>query len=711
MIDIGSVLADRYELLERLGVGGMGEVYRALDHELEREVAIKSLLPHLARNDDLLQRFRREARTLARVRHSGIIALFDMLRLPDGALYLVLELVPGNSLEDELADGPLAWTRCVDIGTQVCGALAAAHAREVIHRDIKPSNILLEPSGLVRVADFGIARLAGASKVTRAGMAMGTPGFWAPEQALGEASSPQTDLYAVGAVLFQAATGRMPFVAAEEGPASMLLNVTRPVPDPREALPGLAPAAAEVIMHAMAKDPAERWSSAVEMAAALRATVDAPTVTPMEGVPLPGTFAPAVTAPPPPATIVTPPPLATPPPATAPPATPAPVAAPAPATPPTAAGPTRAPTPAPVGATRTPEPATRPAGAEPGATDAPPPTAPTRHAPTARTERAPVAPARGRGRLVGAAVVLAVLAAGGGLLASGGLSGDDGTAGSEEPVPPVRVRAGTGSLAIPGAWRSSAGGSLPGLTLADAATARPDASDTDAGTGGRLVAGVSRGEGRTLLPASFVARLDAPPAQDDPVALGEIAAYRYADLGVEGLASPVTLFVVPTTDGVETIACVGGEPAFQAECAGAATTLRMSGTVRARAIGPDAAYASLLSQTLTTLDAARVRLRDRLDDAATPTGQAAAATSLATAHTTAAGALGDVDLGPEGAGLNEAVVAALRAQAAGYRRMAAAAGSDSRRGFAAGRGDVTRGESSLARALATLDDRGYQVAG
>ena len=127
MIDIGSVLSDRYELQERLGVGGMGEVYKAFDRELEREVAIKALLPHLASDEQLLQRFRREARTLARVRHPAIIALFDILRQKDGSFFLVLELVPGHSLEVELANAPLSWERCVDIGSQVCGALAAAH--------------------------------------------------------------------------------------------------------------------------------------------------------------------------------------------------------------------------------------------------------------------------------------------------------------------------------------------------------------------------------------------------------------------------------------------------------------------------------------------------------------------------------------------------------------------------------------------------------
>ncbi|HWH15272.1 MAG TPA: serine/threonine-protein kinase, partial [Miltoncostaeaceae bacterium] len=286
----GEVLADRYELRRLLGRGGMGEVWHAFDRELERDVALKSLLPHLLSDPELVGRFRREARALARLRHPGIVAVFDILRLPDGRIYIVLEFVPGEPLDHTIARGPMTWERVVGIGAGVCDALEAAHREGVVHRDIKPSNILVEPRGQVRVADFGLARLqaiGGTSEsdvVTRTGIVMGTPGYWAPEQALGRRITPQTDLYSLGSVLFEAATGRLPFVPEEPGPAAAFMHIAAPVPDPRTIRPDLSPAAAALLMRTLAKDPAERFGSAADMAAALRETVaprrpPAPTVT------------------------------------------------------------------------------------------------------------------------------------------------------------------------------------------------------------------------------------------------------------------------------------------------------------------------------------------------------------------------------------------------------------------------------------------------
>ncbi|MGD9571689.1 MAG: protein kinase [Thermoleophilia bacterium] len=670
MLSVGTVLVDRYELQERLGVGGMGEVYRAFDRELERDVAIKSLLSHLANEDDLVQRFRREARTLARVRHPGIIALYDMLRLSDGSLYLVLEFVPGASLEQDLAGGrALPWARCADIAGQICGALAAAHAQDVIHRDIKPSNILIEPTGVVRVADFGIARLAGASQVTRGGMAIGTPGYWAPEQALGEATSPRTDIYAVGTVLFRACTGRMPFVPDEPGASVALLNVTRPVPDPREVDPGLPPDAAAVIMRAMARHPQDRWGNAVEMAAALRETLGAPSVTPL----------PAPVATPLPPTEIHPPPT---------PLLP-------PALPPTVVAPT-------------PPPSTTPA--PPVATDpAPVSTARTAHGPTrpARTEPLGRPPSAGRRSARAAIAVAAGLAVVG--IVAGTLLGSSGGEGAPATAPdPERIRAGVGSIEVPAGWSSRAGGSLPGLSLDDATTARP----ADGGeTPDRLVAGLSGAEGPTLLPEAFLERLAEPPASADRVVLGAAQAYRHDGLVVEGMAAPVTLYVVPTTAGVETVACVGGGAALEA-CADSAASLRLAGSARAIPLGPDADLSAAVAEPLAAFGTVRQRLRTRLAGADIPAGQAAAASDLAAAARTSAGALpSSSDGGPEAAGLVDPVRAALRAQAAAYGRMAAAARTADDAGFAAAADAVRAGEQRLDAALAAMRERGYPVTG
>lgn len=267
----GDVLGERYVIVELIGAGGMGEVYRARDRVLERDVAIKVLHGHLAEDDDLLERFRREARVLARVRHPGIIAIYDMLPIGDGRQAIVLEYVPGHSLEQEIAEaGTLDWRRCAEIGTQVAGALAAAHAQEIVHRDIKPSNILLEPNGSVRVADFGIARLQDDRTVTRGGESLGTPAFMAPEQVHGHQATAQSDLYSLGAVLFLAATGRTPFQTDAGGFAAALVHVTQPVPDPAEVRPDIPPAAREAIMRALAKEPGDRFASAEDMGAVLR---------------------------------------------------------------------------------------------------------------------------------------------------------------------------------------------------------------------------------------------------------------------------------------------------------------------------------------------------------------------------------------------------------------------------------------------------------
>jgi hypothetical protein len=287
LIGVGAVLDGRYELRRLLGAGGMGAVYLAFDRRLEREVAIKALLPQLAGEEELLARFLREARALAGVRHPNIVTLHDLLALDEG-LYLVMDLVPGRPLDEEIRrEGPLSWHRCADLGTQVCGGLAAIHARDVIHRDIKPSNILVEPTGVYRVADFGLVRMGGATRVTRTGAGMGTPGYWAPEQERGDAADARADLYSLGAVLYAAATGFPPLAGDPDAPA----------PDPRRVAPGLPDAAAEVVMRAMAPDPADRYASAVEMALALRASAGLP-LSPVTPLPPTQRLPPAETLPP-----------------------------------------------------------------------------------------------------------------------------------------------------------------------------------------------------------------------------------------------------------------------------------------------------------------------------------------------------------------------------------------------------------------------------
>jgi serine/threonine protein kinase/protein-disulfide isomerase len=347
-LNVGDTVAGRYLLVERLGAGGMGIVYRAQDTTLDRDVALKVLLPHVSTDEALLQRFRREARVLAKLRNPGIIVVHDLVIAEDGSIALILEYVGGGSLDDRIAGGPLPWRAAAQIGVAAAEALAEAHDAGIVHRDIKPSNILLEPDGGVRVADFGIAQVSGEVSMTMQGEAIGTPAYMSPEQAAGSDVGPASDIYSLGAVLFAASTGSIPFPTEEGGFAAALAHITQPVPDPRTTAPGVPDAAAAIIMRAMQKEPGARFGSARELAAALRASADLttgdipvamPASMPSDGPP---TVDPAAAQPPP--AVPPPPPAAdatqlgstppTPPPPAAPPAPSQYAAAPMPPAPP-----------------------------------------------------------------------------------------------------------------------------------------------------------------------------------------------------------------------------------------------------------------------------------------------------------------------------------------------------------------------------------------
>ena len=608
MIGVGDVLDGRYELRGLIGTGGMGAVYRAFDRRLEREVAIKALLPQLAGEGDLLTRFMREARALAGIRHPNIVTLHDLLTLDEG-VYLVLDLVPGHSLEEEIRRaGPMRWERCVDLGTQVCGGLAAIHAQDVIHRDIKPSNILVEPGGVYRVADFGLARLGGATQVTRTGAGMGTPGYWAPEQAGGGPTDGRADLFSLGAVLYAAATGYPPLVSERDGRAS----------DPRRVVPELPDAAAEVVMRAMAPDPADRYASAMEMARALRSSADLP-LNPVTPIP------PAETLPPADA-----------------------VTAPA---------------------------ETRPA------TQVPP-------------------PGRPRGKLVGAAVALIAIA---GLTGVGiGSLRDGGTA--EESASTIREEAGAGSIAVPEAWSTDDDARLPGEDRADGLTAEPAR-----GSGETLTMVATEATGPNLLPPGLVAALEALPGRPDRVRLGSLVGYRHRELAVAG--DPLTVFVVPTSEGVQTIACsapAGRFAGFAPRCEAAAGTLQLLEGVTRIPLGPSKAYATAAASAVERLNTALPGLRQELVDATSRTGQADAASRIASAYTAAADRLRDRRPGPEARGLNREVVDALDRTAAGYGDLAAATVGDSA-AYAAAREAIAGSEEDVRNALRALERAGYEV--
>jgi len=262
-------LGARYTLRSRIAVGGMGEVWRAADTMLHREVAIKVLKGDLSGDPAFLDRFRAEARHTAALAHPGIASVFDYGEATaDGSdqtdtAYLVMELIDGEPLSALLArEGKLSPDQALDVLAQTARALAAAHVAGVIHRDVKPGNILIQPDGTVKITDFGIARVINAAPVTATGMVMGTSYYLSPEQAAGQLVTPVSDVYSLGVVGYEALSGRRPFVGDNPLAVAMMHVREEPAPLPAE----VAERARAVISRAMAKDPAARFPTAAAMA-------------------------------------------------------------------------------------------------------------------------------------------------------------------------------------------------------------------------------------------------------------------------------------------------------------------------------------------------------------------------------------------------------------------------------------------------------------
>ena len=267
----GVVFAGRYEVKEILGAGGMGVVYRAFDRELQEPVAIKTLKPDAMAAGAALERFKQEIRLARKIAHRNVVRTYD-LGEQNGMYYLTMEYVEGTSLKQLIVSrGKLPVEVTLTVGKQLCRALEVAHAEGVIHRDIKPQNIVVDPTGFLKVMDFGIARLANPQKgkgLTEAGTAIGTPDYMSPEQLSGLELDPRSDLYAAGVVLFECLTGRLPF-EAETTWALIAKHLEEEPPDPRMTAPEVPGALAVVILKAMAKDPKKRFESASQMHDAL----------------------------------------------------------------------------------------------------------------------------------------------------------------------------------------------------------------------------------------------------------------------------------------------------------------------------------------------------------------------------------------------------------------------------------------------------------
>ncbi len=263
----GRTFSGRYEIKDRIGIGGMAEVYRAVDNVLGRVVAVKVMLPQYAADPDFTRRFRQEAASAANLQSPYIVNVYDWGQ--DGQTYfIVMEFVRGSDLKTAIQQrGAINQRKVAEIGSQVCQALTVAHNQDIIHRDIKPQNIMVQPDGNVKVMDFGIAR-AKNSVEQKTSSVLGTAHYISPEQAQGKELTSASDIYSLGIVLYEAATGKLPFDGPDAVSVALMQVKDMPVP-PRDINPKIDPGLESIIMCALAKNPAERFATANDMRLAL----------------------------------------------------------------------------------------------------------------------------------------------------------------------------------------------------------------------------------------------------------------------------------------------------------------------------------------------------------------------------------------------------------------------------------------------------------
>jgi hypothetical protein len=645
MLERGTTLAG-YRIDGVLGQGGMGTVYEATQLSLDRVVALKLLAAHLSDDIGFRTRFKREGQVQARLEHPHIVTVYEAGETEHG-LFIAMRLVRGRTLKNLITSRELDVHRTLKILGPVAEALDEAHAIGLIHRDIKPQNVLVGGRDHSFLADFGLTKATTETSLTKTGHFVGTFDYIPPEQINGERATSASDIYSLAGVLYECLTGEVPYPKPAEA-AVLYAHVADPPPRPTAQRPDLPPHLDEVVGRGMAKDPAARYSSASELIQEVRSSFPGQHAQP-------GPVGDTRTA-----------------------------ASPRPAAPPpadlTAPGPT-----APAGSPAAPAP--RPPA--PVAPAAPPP-----RAPATPARRPP--PARGRPAalpLLAAGALAAVVVAG--LLIGNATSGGDAAPDKGKAIP-----AGSLGVRAPASWdRADRPVRIKGLPMKAAVSLLP----AGAGTGASVTVGKSNGTGSRLLPAALVRDLDSPP-ESEGVKLGDIEALRYAALGPAKLKEgTLRLYAAPITDGVATVACVVPPAAATGSltdaCDRTAASLRLK-SGRSYPLGPDGEYHKALDIAIKPLNQATKKRGVALRKADTPAAQASAAESLRTAYRNAAESLRGATHNPQVSGVNDEIIAALRALAGRYGQLAAAARADKPAAYGTARYFIGTGEKRLRQALA-----------
>jgi serine/threonine protein kinase len=647
----------RYEILEELGSGGMATVYLARQTDLNRLVALKELSAFRQADPAFTQRFLRESRLAGSLSHPNIVMVHDYFEA-DGVPYIAMEYVERGSLRPYI--GHMSLTQVAGVLEGILSALEAAERRGIVHRDLKPENVMVTSDGRVKLTDFGIAKATGAAQtgsfLTATGTTVGTPNYMAPEQAMGQEVGPGTDLYSVGVMAFEFFVGRVPFSDTEEPMAVLMRQVSDPIPPARSLNPEIDQSISDWIERMVTKDPDERTGSADQAWDEFEEIVIS-----MVGPRWRRS-----------ARLVDP-----------------------------SDEPARTPL----------MPTRKMTDSNPALAETIMPEPPTRKLETDRPER----PRRRmstamRAGVLGVALLFALAAALGGRS-----SGPGGSNAANVVEPTSTVTNPDLALRVPPGWSRLRRPPDLGLPLSHATAVAPRSR-----SGPVVVFGVAKGRRASngaLLPARFLSSTGQSTAavpRRSAVRLPDqnLEAWRYPGLRPIGNNRQLTVFTVPTSGGVATVACAlppAAAAAFAGQCDAIAGTLQLR-RGRAYPIGPSDTYASALNATIGDLQQRSKSAEETIAGSQTLDGQAAGAQAIAEAYESAATQLAALDLSPADSGANARLVRALRGAASAYRRAAAAASAGDPDAYRAASGAVPGAKLEVNSALAGVRAAGYKPA-